>query len=68
MEIKVKLDVCPFNTPNFVRTKRINAKEDLDNAVMRLSDLDEDTLSFMCDEFRKTVFSKAMKKDPSLDV
>lgn len=58
----------PFVTPNFV-TAEAPARPRQDGwtaaPAIPLSELDADTLAQMCDDFRRSVFEKAGKQDPS---
>lgn len=65
MEIKIKLK--PINTPNFVLSEpRPGKREDgpLEPPKFALSEIDEETLHLLCEQFRKDVFKKAGKTDP----
>lgn len=71
MDIKIKLK--PFRVPNFVLVDadRVGQRQDgfnPDNNGMKfeLSQLDEDTLDELCEQFRADVFQKAGKVDPEL--
>ena len=66
MEIKLKLK--PFQVPNFVL---VEEKPGLRQGGLKpstswpISELEEDVISELCDEFRKGVFNKAGKNDPN---
>lgn len=68
--VKMKVDIAPFTVPNFVGTIRPARPRQEgfftvpDGHKMRLSDLDEETLDELCQEFRANVFRKAGKEDP----
>lgn len=66
-KITVEVGLQPFQVPGFVRpTKRLRMSQDgvtFDDGIP-LSDLPEDTLAALCDEFRAGVFLKAGKQDP----
>jgi hypothetical protein len=67
MNIKVK--TIPWITPNFVRIirpprSRHEGPNFNDNEGFSLDEVDVETLSEMCDEFRKEIFKKAKKEDP----
>lgn len=65
----MKVETVPWITPNFVRIQMparprqegVNFK---DSEGFRLEDVDVDTLSEMCDQFRADIFRKSGKKDP----
>lgn len=63
----LKVELVPFSTPNFVLEKTAPRPRDEGFKEPRshaLHEVDSDTLSIMCDDFRAEVFRKAMKKDP----
>lgn len=66
--IKTSIELQPFSTPNFVSIKpfHVGQKQDgfAESPKYPLSDLDPETLSDLCDQFRKDIFSKAQKIDP----
>jgi len=65
MEIKIKLQ--PFQTPNYVMAEsKPGLKQDglVECPKWHIRDVDEQTLSEMCDQFRRDVFAKAEKVDP----
>lgn len=68
MKIEVKLK--PFSTPNFVLQKfdhgEVPSSVREQDISYPLSAVDADSLSMLCDQFRKDVFQKAQKKDPRL--
>ena len=47
-----------------VKNELVDIKLGIKSLSLNLSELDEDTLSNLCDQFRKNVFEKANKKDP----
>jgi hypothetical protein len=64
-EIKQKLR--PFMTPNFVSVEmppRPRQEGLVEAPKFALAELDAETLSELCDEFRADVFRKANKTDP----
>ncbi len=65
MEIRVKLQ--PFSVPNYVLAEpsAFMGKEGF-NGVPKweLRDVDSQTLSDLCDQYRKDIFTKAGKADP----
>ena len=64
--ITVKLK--PFSVPNFVvgEVPYHSRQDGLQEAPKyHLSELSAETLSEMCDEFRRSVFEKAKKDDPT---
>ena len=65
MEIKLKVKIKPFNVPNYVVTEaepKPRQEGFSEMPSIHLSDLDEDTLSKLCDDFTKAVFKKADKE------
>ena len=71
MEHKVKL--APIKVPNFVLVEESSSRNPKHcNSTMytsiSITELSEETLSGLCDEFRKNVFKKAGKKDPKENV
>lgn len=67
MFIEVKLR--PWVTPNFVSAEMPTAaREDgfKESPKWHISELEEDQLSELCDQFRKDIFAKAGKIDPKL--
>ena len=57
----------PFRVPNFVLIVPHHAQRQdgfKPEAKFSLSELEPDTLSDLCDEFRREVFAKAGKDDP----
>lgn len=67
MKVNIEVSLKPFITPNYVLTDEPpNSREDgyVECRQFRLSELHADTLSKMCDDFRKEVFKKAGKQEP----
>ena len=67
MQVKIELDLVPFNTPNYVRIKEKPRKREegfKEGITIHLSELDSLTLGKLCEEFRKGVFKKAGKEQP----
>jgi len=68
-DIKVKLR--PLMTPNYaIQEMPAGLKQDglRELPKFALSELDAETLSDLCDEFRREIFTKAGKSDPSCPV
>lgn len=67
MSIKLNIELKPFQVPNYVMVKqKVGLRQDgvsFDSPKYHVKDLDVDTLSQLCDEFRAAVFSKAEKLD-----
>ena len=64
-EMNIKLR--PFNVPNFaIKEAKPGRRQDgmTQPQSFHLSEVDADTLSEMCDEFRAAVFAKAKTTDP----
>lgn len=65
MEMRVKLQ--PFQTPNYVIAEpKPGLKQDgmIESPKWHVREVDENTLSEMCDQFRRGIFDKAGKRDP----
>jgi hypothetical protein len=65
MEMKIKLQA--FQVPNYVIAEpRVGLKQDglIEAPKWHLKEVDEETLSKLCDQFRHDVFTKAEKVDP----
>jgi hypothetical protein len=60
MKTQIEVSLEKFTTPNFVRIKGDKER------AFPLKDVDEKSLSILCDYFREEVFAKAKKKDPRL--
>jgi hypothetical protein len=63
----MKINLVPFATPNFVSVQMPpRPKQDgfIASPTFALAELDHETLSTLCDEFRAEVFRKAGKTDP----
>lgn len=63
----IKVELRPFSVPNFVIQVMAPGKRQdgfKEAPSYALSELDADTLSEMCDEFRAEIFKKAGKEDP----
>lgn len=66
MEMKVKL--VAWSVPNYVTAEKLPGRkhDSFGNTGSQwdLTEVDEETLSDMCDQFRKDVFTRAKKIDP----
>ncbi len=64
----MNVDLVGFSVPNFVRMKMpIRPRQEGFNPEppsFSLKEIDADTLSSLCDNFRREVFNKAGKIDP----
>ena len=63
----IKKELKPWLTPNFVSEKEpVGKREDGVTwaAKYSIQDVPAETLSELCDQFRKEVFEKAGKRDP----
>ena len=63
--MKHEIELQPFTVPNFVRpVPKIGKREEgfIETPVIPLSDLSNDTLERLCEEFKKSVFEKARKQ------
>lgn len=66
MEVKLKLQ--PMGVPNYVIVQMLARPRQegmVDPPKFHLRELDADVLAGLCDEFRRNVFAKAEKPDPS---
>ncbi len=64
----IQIKLVPFTTPNFVLVQmppRPREHGITEAPKFALAELDHDTLSKLCDEFRADVFQKAGKTDPN---
>ncbi len=68
-EIANHYELRPFGTPNFVLVDKTfgAAMLDVELPKFALADIDADTLSALCRQFREDVFKKAGKRDPQLE-
>ena len=64
MKTNIEIELEPFSTPNYVRTKKAGHKESLDDTCIHIRDLDSETLDKLCNDFRSKVFKKAGKVPP----
>ena len=63
----IQQKIRPFTTPNYVTVEAPpRPRQDgwTTSPTISIADLDADTLSEMCAEFRAAVFAKAGKHDP----
>lgn len=64
----MKIDLLPFTVPNYVIAKTApgnRADGWVDAPKWHIRDVDTETLSELCDQFRADVFAKAGKSDPA---
>lgn len=70
MGVTLNVELLPFQVPNFV-IQKVDARPREEGFTpgpkYRLADVDAETLSRLCDDFRAAVFEKADKIDPRLD-
>lgn len=66
--MNMPMQLRPFTVPNFVIVELPQPPKESAQSCPSLSieDLDEQTLSGLCDEFRANVFARAGKQDPKL--
>lgn len=64
MKARVMVEIRPFNIPDCLYLKADQG--DTTVASVKLSEVEESTLSALCDEFRAKVFKAAGKTDPRL--
>jgi hypothetical protein len=65
-KVYASIELRPFTVPNYVIHKADPIRKlvgFIEAPKSHLSELDADTLSALCDEFRAEVFRKAGKKD-----
>ncbi len=65
--MKMTIELQPFITPNYViAVSKEGLKQNgvVENPKWHINELDEETLSEMCDQFRHDIFTKACKVDP----
>lgn len=68
MKATIELDLKPFMTPNFVQVKQEPSQRQEGMKEPRsfaLSELDENTLERLCENFTNEVFKKAGKTRPT---
>lgn len=66
MYIETKIKLRPFQTPNYVLSDDQRIKTSIEIPKFKLSELDEQSLSMLCAQFRKDIFKKAGKEDPEM--
>ena len=64
MKARVMIEIKPFSIPSFLVLKADQGETTV--ASVKLSEVEESTLSALCDEFRAGVFKAAGKTDPHL--
>lgn len=62
--MKITLKLKPFSTPNYVSEEEYPPCRG--GSCHSLKAVSEESLSELCDQFRKDVFLKAGKKDPKI--
>ena len=64
-----KVELVPFGTPNYVLVKQQPKSREEgwqgDSPKYHINEVDAETLSSLCDEFRAEIFKKADKADPN---
>jgi len=66
--VEVRLKLQPMSVPNFViamMPPRERQEGMVESPKFHLRELEPEVLAELCDEFRRNVFAKAEKKDPS---
>ena len=64
MKVNMEIKLKPFNTPNYVLVEgEVGERQDglVQNKKFKLSELDGDTLSALCEQFVKDIYKKAGK-------
>ena len=64
----IRIKLRPFSVPNFVIATVVPRERQegwQEEPKFSLEELEPETLAELCDEFRKSVFEKAGKADPS---
>jgi len=67
MKIKMEVDLVPMTVPNYVIAVTPPGKRQdgfAEGPKYKLSELSEQVLSQLCNEFRAEIFKKAGKDDP----
>ncbi len=67
MKTTIEIKLKPFTVPNFVlvdEDRRLRQEGVIESRNFHLSEIDECTLSKMCNDFRNEVFKKAGKNPP----
>lgn len=67
--MKIKLN--PIIIPDYViEVARVGQRQDgiVEPNKWHIRDIDETTLSDLCDQFRRDIFEKAGKNDPNIDL
>jgi len=59
MKITLDLEILPFNTPNYARTKQVGKDETCEDTAIHIRDLSLEALHNLCDQFKRDVFKKA---------
>ena len=66
--MKIEIEIIPFDAPDVIVLKTPPRPRhegfNLNNSVMHVSEVDAETLSKLCNDFRAEVFKKAGKIDP----
>ena len=62
--VKIEVSVRPFGVPNYVLYEGIKTPSSTETPKSHLSEVSEEVLSQLCDQFRENVFLNAGKKDP----
>jgi len=67
--MKMEIELLPILVPDFIIQKSLPRPRQLgftEAPMFPLSQVDANTLSLLCDQFRKDLFYKAGKDDPRL--
>lgn len=67
MRIKIDIELEPFRVPNYVRLKpKPGLREEgfVDRPKYHLSELSDEILESLCEQFRKDVFAKKATGEP----
>ena len=67
MKTKIEVNLHPIETPNYVTAETSPGKRQdgfVERPRYKLSELSEQVLSQLCNEFRAEIFKKAGKDDP----
>ena len=81
MAVKIMIDLAPFSVPESVQLCIPDQPQDggptpgltelfdfTSRPKLALSEIDADSLAALCDQFRRTIFEKAGKADPKLEL
>ena len=71
MKVKIEVEFIPFTVPNFVMVKESPQPREngfQEGRKFHVSELDQDTLWKLCEQFKDDVFKKANAQLPPMEV